>query len=159
MEISNLREKEKKLADETIALKERELTTITMLSHERNSLLQQLGNQIGGLSDKVDEEVIPDLKEIKKTIKANLSDESWSAFVYHFEKVHPKLFDELQVRFPSLTQNDLRLCAYIRVGMDRKEMATVANVTPEAIKKSLYRLKKKMDLDAETDIREFLIGL
>lgn len=159
IEISNLREKEKNLAQETIALKERELTTITMLSHERNSLLQQLGDQIGGLSDKVDEEVIPDLKEIKKTIKANLSDESWSAFVYHFEKVHPKLFDELQSRFPSLTQNDLRLCAYIRVGMDRKEMATVSNVTPEAIKKSLYRLKKKMNLDADTDIRDFLIAM
>ena len=159
IEISNLRENEKKMAEETIALKERELTTITMLSHERNSLLQQLGNQIGGLSNKVDEEVIPDLKEIKKTIKANLSDESWSSFIYHFEKVHPKLFEELQTRFPSLTQNDLRLCAYIRVGMDRKEMATVSNVTPEAIKKSLYRLKKKMDLDADIDIRDYLITL
>ena len=116
VEISSLREKEKRLADETIALKERELTTITMLSHERNSLLQQLGAQIGGLSDKVDEEVIPDLKEIKKTIKANLNEESWSSFVYHFEKVHPRLFDELKSKFPSLTQNDLRLCAYIPCG-------------------------------------------
>lgn len=159
IKINDLRKTEKKMAEEALALKDRELTTITMLSHERNSLLQQLEDQIGGLSDKVDEEVIPDIKEIKKTIKANLSDESWSAFVYQFEKVHPKLFDELQSKFPSLTKNDLRLCAYIRVGMDRKEMAAVSNVTPEAIKKSLYRLKKKMNLDAETDIREFLTEL
>ncbi len=156
IEISNLREKEKKMADETIALKERELTTITMLSYERNSLLQQLGDQIGGLSSKVDEEVIPDLKEIKKTIKANLSEESWSTFVYHFEKVHPKLFDQLKSQFPSLTQNDMRLCAYIRVGMERKEMATLTNVTPEAIKKSLYRLKKKMNLGPEDDLTQFI---
>ena len=155
-EINELRQLEAKMAEEALALKDRELATTTMLSHERNVLLQQLDDQISNLSNKENETFSTDLKEIKKTIKSNLSDESWSAFVYQFEKVHPKLFDELQSKFQTLTNNDLRLCAYIRVGMDRKEMANVSNVSPEAIKKSLYRLKKKMNLDAETDIREFL---
>lgn len=155
--ISQLRNTEKKMAEETLASKERELTTITMLSHERNSLLQQLGNQIGGLTEKVDEEVIPDLKEIKRTINSNLNEESWSSFIYQFEKVHPEFFNTLKERSPNLTQHDLRICAYLRVGMEKKEIATISNTTPEAVKKSLYRLKKKMELDAETDLRSFLM--
>ncbi len=156
-EISNLREKERQMAEETLALKERELTTVTMLSHERNSLLQQLGNQIGGLSDKVDEEVIPDLKEIKKTIKSNLSEKSWSNFMYQFEKVHPDFFNKLKSTFPNITQNDLRLCAYLKVGMDNKEIANISNVTAGSVKKSINRLKKKMELNPEDDLREFIM--
>ena len=157
--ISQLRDTEKKMSEETLALKERELTAITMLSHERNSLLKQLGDQIGGLSDKVDDEVIPDLREIKRTIKSNLNDESWSTFMYQFEKVHPDFFNVLKSKFPAITQHDLRLCAYIKVGMDNKEIANISNVTTPSVKKSINRLKKKMGLDVETDLRQFLMKM
>lgn len=158
-EISNLRESEKKMAEEAIALKERELTTVTMLSHEKNALLQQLNAQIGDLSKKVDEDVIPELKDIRKVISTNLDEESWSLFTYHFEKVHPKFFNILKTTFPALTQHDLRLCAYLRVGMSNKEIANISNITPDAVKKSLNRMKKKMSLTVETDFREFLMEL
>lgn len=158
-EITVLRETEREMAAETIALKERELTTVTMLSHEKNTLLHQLGEQIGQLSSKVDEDVIPDLKEIKRTIKTNLNAESWSMFMYQFEKVHPSFFSQLKDEYSKLTQHDLRLCAYLKVGMDNKEIASVSNITTDAVKKSINRLKKKMNLDIEIDLREFLIKL
>lgn len=158
-EISELRETEKKMAEETLALKERELTTVTMLSHEKNSLLEQLGTQISDLSHKVNDDVIPDLKEIKRTIRTNLSQESWSMFMYQFEKVHPAFFSMLKERFPVITQHDLRLSAYLKVGMDNKEIARVSNITIEGVKKSINRLKKKMNLGPEEDLRDFLIKL
>ncbi|MEO9853958.1 MAG: tetratricopeptide repeat protein [Reichenbachiella sp.] len=156
-QIVTLRTNEKELAEETLALKERELATVTMLSHEKNSLLQQLGEQIGSLANKVDQKILPDLKEIKRTIKANLNEESWSMFMYQFEKVHPKFFNELKEEYPSITQHDLRLCAYIKVGMDNKEIAQVSNITTAAVKKSINRMKKKMELSPEVDLRDFLI--
>lgn len=158
-QISQLRDSEKKMAEETIALKERELTTITMLSHERNSLLEELNTQIGVLSSKVDEDVIPELKGIRKTISANLNEESWSLFTYHFENVHPKFFNSLKESYSSLTQNDLRLCAYVRVGMSNKEIANISNITTDAVKKSLQRMKKKMSLTVQDDLRAFLMSL
>ncbi|WP_281613149.1 tetratricopeptide repeat protein [Flammeovirga sp. SubArs3] len=159
VEINELRISEKELAEETLALKERELATTTMLSHERNTLLEQLNEQITALSGKVDETIVPEVKEIKKTIKLNLSEDSWQSFTYQFEKVHPRFFDKLKTRYPSLTQRDLKICAYLRVGMERKEIATVSNMSPEAVKKSLYRIKKKMELTAEENLREFVIAI
>jgi len=158
-EISALRETEKQLAEETLELKERELTTVTMLSHEKNNILQQLSDQIGGLTNKVDDEVLPELTEIKQTIKANLNEESWSMFMYQFEKVHPSFFNGLKKNYPSLTQNDLRICAYIKVGMENKEIASVSNITPAGVKKSINRMKKKMGFTAEVDLREVIMGL
>ncbi len=156
-EITQLRDSEKKMAEETIALKERELSTITMLSHEKNTLLEQLNTQIGDLSTKVDEDIVPELKGIRKIISTNLNEESWSVFTYHFEKVHPKFFQALKSNFTSLTQNDLRLCAYVRVGMSNKEIANISNITADAVKKSLQRMKKKMSLTVQTDLRDFLM--
>ena len=157
IQINDLRAAEKQMAEETIALKERELSTITMLSHEKNTLLTQINTQIGDLSKKVNEEVVPDIKDIRKTIKTNLNEDSWSLFTYHFEKVHPKFFNTLKTRFESLTQHDLRLCAYVRVGMSNKEIASISNITADAVKKSLQRMKKKMALSVETDFRDFLM--
>lgn len=158
-EISELRASEKQMAEETIALKEREITTITMLSHEKNTLLQQLNVQIGDVSKKVNEDVIPELKDIRKVINTNLNEESWSLFTYHFEKVHPKFFQTLKSQFSSLTQNDLRLCAYVRVGMSNKEIANISNITSDAVKKSLQRMKKKMAMTVEHDLRDLLMSL
>lgn len=156
-EINNLRKTEKKMAEETIALKERELTTVTMLSHERNTLLTDLGKQINNLSDKVDKEVTSELLEIKRTIKSNINNEkSWASFMYQFEKVHPDFFNQLKSKFPNITQNDLRLCAYIKIGMDNKEIASISNVAIPSVKKSINRLKKKMELDVDIDLRTYI---
>lgn len=158
-QISDLLETEKKMAKEALELKERELASVTMISHEKNNILQRIGHQIGSLSQKVDLDVIPDIKEIKRTIKSNINDESWSVFTYQFEKVHPEFLNGLKKKFPPITQNDLRLCAYLKVGMDNKEIAQMSNVTVSAVKKSVQRLKKKMDLGPEDDLRELLIRL
>lgn len=155
--INDLRVSEKTLAEETLALKERELTTVTMLSHEKNTILERLGEQIGLLSSKVDQEVLIDLKEIKKIIKSGLNEETWTMFMYQFEKVHPQFYNKLRTDHPTLTQHDLRLCAYLRVGMDNKEIANVFNVTTASVKKSINRMKKKMELDATVDLRDFLL--
>ena len=157
VEISQLREHEQALAEEAIASKERELTTITMLSHEKNTLLKKLGEQIEMLDQKVDDSLIPELREIRRTIKSNLNDESWPAFMAQFERVHPKFFNLLKDRFPDLTPHDLRLCTYIKVGMDNKEIASITNVTTGGVKKAVNRMKKRMGLEVEEDLRTLIM--
>lgn len=158
-EITSLREKEKGLADEALALKERELTTTTLLSFEKNNLLERLEDQLGKLTDKVDQKVLPDLREIKRTIKSNLNEESWATFTYHFENVHPHFFENVKARYDDLTLNDLKLCAYIKVGLENKVIATMSNITVAGVKKSINRLKKKINLGPGEDLRNLLMSI
>ena len=64
----------------------------------------------------------------------------------------------MKTDYPQVTQNDLRLSAYIKVGMQNKEIAQITNVAPASVKKSINRLKKKLALSVDEDIRLFMMN-
>ena len=83
-------------------------------------------------------------------------DKDWDQFKKHFQEVHPDFFKSLTGKFPALTSNDLKLCAYIRINLNNKEIARMLNVTPDSVKKARQRLKKKIELGQEDDLGELL---
>jgi DNA-binding CsgD family transcriptional regulator len=80
-------------------------------------------------------------------------------FKLYFEEVNRDFYRKLNDLNPELTTNDHRLCALIKLNMNSKEMASVLNVAPNSIKSSRYRLKKKLGLDMEADLEEFIRSL
>ena len=69
-----------------------------------------------------------DFAEIKKLVRANLNQkDSWDTFIHKFEDVYPNFFEKIKSSFDGLTVNQLKICAYIKVGMDNKEIATVTH--------------------------------
>ena len=56
-----------------------------------------------------------------------------------------------------MSVNDLKLCAYIKVGMDNKQIASASNLALATVKKNINRTKKKLGLNAEGSIRDFLV--
>ncbi len=99
-------------------------------------------------------------KQVEVLIKENLNvDEDWKYFKIHFEKVHPLFFSKLKQVSGELTENDLRLCAYFKIGMRAKQIAQALSVSPDSIKTSRYRLKKKLNISGEESIDDFLRNL
>lgn len=66
-------------------------------------------------------------------------------FVQRMKKVHP-----------NLTNTDLEICMYIRMSLERKEIARLRYTTVEAVKKARYRLRKKMSLSSDTDLENYI---
>ena len=99
------------------------------------------------------------LKLLKKIAGYLDTDDSWDQYKMHFEEVHPYFFKNLSYAFPELTSKDLRLCAYLKIGLDYKEIGTLLNISYAGIKKALNRLKKKMNLTEEDDLRKEIAGL
>ncbi|MEA3446274.1 MAG: LuxR C-terminal-related transcriptional regulator, partial [Bacteroidota bacterium] len=90
-------------------------------------------------------------------IKDNIdSDNDWQQFKLHFEEVHIGFFDNLKTNYPGLTQNELKLCAYLRINLSSKEIAQMLHNTSDTINKSRYRLRKKLNLSNEDDLIEFI---
>ncbi|MBV6647841.1 MAG: tetratricopeptide repeat protein, partial [Cyclobacteriaceae bacterium] len=153
-----LRVRERLLSQEAIAVKERELATMAMSTHEKNSLLQDLEQKVSFLEARLDDGVKNDLKEMRKTIAESYSlDKSWDSFLHRFEDVHPQFFDKLKVENPNLTINDLKLSAYLKIGMSNKEIANVTHLTLGSVKSSINRLKKKLNIEAQGSIRDFVL--
>ncbi|MCF8229791.1 MAG: tetratricopeptide repeat protein [Bacteroidales bacterium] len=62
----------------------------------------------------------------------------------------------LEDRFPGLTENEKQLCAMIRLGFSSKQIAMLNNIQPASIDIARYRLRKKMNLDANENFYDFL---
>lgn len=152
-------QQQKKEFTQTIDSRNREISTSLLLLSNKNLIL----NKILQLTNNYNQEK-SDLesykKEIDTLIKDNLNiDEEWNEFKMHFEKVHPLFFHKLKQQSKELTENDLRLCAYIKIGMRAKEIAQILSVSPDSIKMSRYRIKKKLNAIGDTSIDDFLRDL
>ncbi len=164
-ELQTLREKdydnqqrERRLLQETIYLKERELAGTAMINHEKNSILTSISTQLSGICKTVNDDVKKDISALNKMVGANInSDESWDSFIHQFGRVHTEFFLKLKAVYSNLTVNDLKLCAYIKVGMNNKEIAVASNTALSTVKKNINRLKKKMELAPQQSIRDYLI--
>lgn len=145
----------KRLQKEKIESQVRELSSNTLLLSSKNEVLTQIHNLVKKLPDDCKE-----VGEIEQIVKNNLStDQAWDNFKVHFEQVHPQFFDKLKAQCKDLTEGNLRHCAYLRIGMTSKQISQIQNVLPENVRKSTYRLKKKLGLNEEEDFYDFLRNL
>ena len=76
-----------------------------------------------------------------------------------FLQLRPGFFARLKEINPDLTENDLRLCTYISIGMRAKEIAQQLSVTPDSVNTARYRLRKKLNLKSDEKLDDFLRNL
>lgn len=158
LHLAELRNREKKLSEEAIASKERELATMAMASHEKNTLLNDLEQKVSFIEVRIGDEMKSSIKEMKKAIADAYSlDKSWDSFLHRFEDVHPQFFDKLKDENPVLTVDDLKLSAYLKIGMSNKEIANVTHLTLGSVKSKINRLKKKLEMRPEDNLRDFML--
>jgi hypothetical protein len=84
------------------------------------------------------------------------SEEDWERLKMHFDSVHSGFFARLKNKYPELTQAELRHCAYIKLQMFTSEIAQMLNIDNKSVQASRYRIKKKMQLPPEVDLKKFL---
>lgn len=129
-----------------IEAKQKEIASNTMILAQKNAKLKELAEQIK-IMGKQGEIAKPESEMLNERISNELStDDDWKYFKLRFDKVHPLFFTSLKEAYPALSKTELRLCAYIRVGMSAKEIAQVLSVRPETVNTSRYRIRRKMDL-------------
>jgi DNA-binding NarL/FixJ family response regulator len=84
--------------------------------------------------------------------------EDWKNALSNLKLSQQGFFKKLMEQFPDLTTNDLRLCSYLRMNFSTKEIARLLNNSPRAVEISRYRLRKKMNLNHEVNLTEFLMS-
>ena len=66
---------------------------------------------------------------------------------------------KIKAAHPSLTSNDLRLCAYLRLNLSSNEGAPVLNISVRSVEIKRYRLRKKMELSHEQGLVEYILAV
>jgi DNA-binding CsgD family transcriptional regulator len=100
--------------------------------------------------------------EFKKLLKIlgedNKIDDNWEHFAHHFDKVHTDFLVVLKNRYPGLTANELKLCAYLRMNLSSKEIAQLMNISIRGVEIGRYRLRKKLGISKDINLFEFLLN-
>ena len=127
----------------------------------KNELLQKISQEMLKLKDKNGEKLSEDqLRKIQKVIDEGMNDQrDWNLFENSFNEAHESFFKKLKANHPDLVPNDLKLCAYLRMNMSSKEMASLLNISLRGVEIRRYRLRKKLDVPHDKNLVEFLMEL
>lgn len=144
----------------SIERKDRELAALAIQAHEKGHLFSQLLSEINKLRPLASEVLLRKIGELQREIntKLNLS-KTWESFTMHFEEVHPGFYDRLKEIHGELTPSELRLCAYLKINLDNKEIAMLTNVESGSVRKALTRLKKRLSLKADDNLRPYISAI
>jgi hypothetical protein len=96
-------------------------------------------------------------QEIQRLLDSYLKIED-KTFEIQMDELHQEFFKKLKEEFPGLSNNDLRLCAYLKIGLNSKEIADILNIQPSSAYISRSRLRKKLKLGVHQDLHDFLMS-
>lgn len=94
-------------------------------------------------------------KEINRILDSFLNKEV-NTFEIQIDELHQEFYKILKDRYPGLSNNDLRLCAYLKIGLNSREIADILNILPSSAFISRSRLRKKLNIGADEDLYGFL---
>ncbi len=144
-----------------IESKSKEIANYTMMVTKKNELLIQLKEQL----EKLEKYVVAAaakkrLLDINKLIQVGIkSQDHWQVFNENFDKANETFLSNLRRSFPELTPNDLRFCAFLKMNMTTKEIASLLNISPRSVEVKRYRLRKKLNMEHEENLVVFLMGM
>lgn len=136
--------------------KERELVSFLLQLSQKNELIALTTRQlkkISSLSSTNTQQKLVGLLEILERDADTPID--WDMVALQLEKLHPGFLGRLQVKHPTLTPKEKKLCAYLRLDLSSKEIAGLQNVTSKSVEIARVRLRKKLKLSRDLRLSKY----
>lgn len=152
-------ELEKNKLEEQLEFKNKELATNVMYMIRKNELITQISERLikSKLAFKKENQKIID--EIIRDLQSSTDDDVWKDFEVRFQQVHNEFYETLNEKFPNLSANEKRLCAFLRLNMSTKEISAITYQSLNSITVARSRLRKKLELDSDENLIAFLEGI
>lgn len=136
--------------------KNREITSMSIQLIAKNKLMSEISDALDN-SKKSKSSIEADLKSI--LFQNQNQEKDWEQFKEIFVKIHPRFFEKIAISYPQLSATDVRICAYIRIRMSPNAVAGLLNISLQSLHTSRYRIRKKLNLEADQNLDDFIIGI
>jgi len=152
--------KNEKLKNEIIH-RDKELANQTMDLIHKNKFLSRIKEELAKIKTSTSDELLKGkiTSLISKIEKDTDHNKQWEVFETAFDEVHEDFLNRLKSRFPALTPKELRLCAYLRMNISTKEIAPLMNISIRGVEICRYRVRKKLNIDRDTNLTSMIIDL
>ena len=150
------REKQDEIYKQEIAFKKKELTSQTLHLVQKNTFIQELKENLEKIKQSPELFKVEFRRLVMLLKKESAEDKDWEVFKSYFSEVHNDFDNKIKSIANDITEKEIRLASFLRMNLSTKEIASMINVLPDSVLKSKYRLKKKLKLDKEDDLTQFL---
>ena len=160
--VKNKRQKETLLIKEAenlrkdLELKNRELVCNVSNIYTKNMVINKVAKTLSKSIRTSKQTNVELINEIISELQQNMDETSWKEFEYRFSKVHESFYETLDKKFPELTHTERKICAMLKLDMSSKEIASITMTLPESIDTSRSRIRKKLCLEKDENLSEFL---
>lgn len=149
---------EKESIEKELEFKNKELTINLLSLMKKNEMLSDISNRLTTIEKAAKKEETKDaISKISREIRSNADDKMLNEFTTRFQEVHKGFYEALLAKFPDLSNNELKLCAFLRLNMSSKDISELTGQRLQTIEHARYRLRKKLGIsNSETNLSNFL---
>ena len=137
---------------EILELKNKELTESALRLIEKDEFIGGIKKKLSNQKENVDVNVI---RRMLKTIQGTPTS-NWNEFEARFTAINQSFYDKLKKDFPELSQTDQKICALVKLNFPSKDMAKLLGISVESVHTSRYRLRRKLGLERNDNLEEFI---
>ena len=152
-----MEEKELLHAKEELENKERIIENMELLAEV--GFLEKSLDVIQSMKRGRNKEEIAVIDEVLEVLSKGDSQKIWKDFELSYSEVHEEFFEKLKSIGPELTPNEIKICSLIRLNLSTKEIAGITHRTPGRIDNIRSVIRKKINLDQEINLTNFLRSL
>ncbi len=151
---------EKENLEGKLDYRNKELTTNVMYLVRKNELISNISERLLNLKEDLTKTNQKPIHEIILELQRSVDDDVWKEFEYRFKEVHEDFYTALNDRYPDLSPNEKKLCAFLRLNMSTKDISAITFQTTHSITIARSRLRKKLDINnTDVNLVDFLAGL
>ncbi|WP_245856764.1 tetratricopeptide repeat protein [Mucilaginibacter auburnensis] len=155
-----LKKLEENSLKQQLELKSKELSSHTLNLIKQNQLLENLRNTLQAMVKEDRRDQKKQMQQIILQINESFNHEQyWKEFTNAFEQVHQSFFDQLKNYSNELTSADMRLIALLKMNLDSTDIATLLGISPDSLRVSRYRLRKKLNIPQGDNLTAFIQSL
>lgn len=148
---------EREYLTQQLEFKEREIATQLVNMGKKNSLLKTLKESLSEIkTEKNNVSIERMLRIINSSLESN---EDWDQFLNAFKSIHSSFIEKLGKISKGLNSSELRLASLLKMNLSSKEIASILNISYEGVKKARYRLRKKLEINSDSNVQDFLLQL
>jgi DNA-binding CsgD family transcriptional regulator len=120
------------------------------------ALLEELEHQKESLGDRYPASLYMRMRSMMEKVLNDNSDRV--AFETYFNSAHQNFIERFRRQYTGITTGDLRICCLLRMNLSTKEIASTLNISIRAVELRRYRLRKRIGLESDTNLADFLIS-
>jgi tetratricopeptide (TPR) repeat protein len=149
---------EKQTIEKELQFKDKELTINLLSLIKKNELITDISHKLSDIGKSTKKEgAVEAINKIHRELRKNADNKMLKEFSLRFQEIHKGFYEILMEKFPDLTQNELKLCAFLRLNMSSKEISELTGQRIPSIDHARYRLRKKLGIsNSDSNLVTFL---